>query len=65
MKKRKFSEYPDVLNVKELCEMLGGVGPKTVYRLIREEQVRSFKMGRGFLISKSSVIDYIDGRQPV
>ena len=29
-----FPEYPDVVNVEQLSEMLGGVSIKTVYRLL-------------------------------
>ena len=31
-----FTEYPDVVNVEQLCEMLGGPSSKSVYRLLKE-----------------------------
>ena len=31
-----FREYPDVVNAHQLCEMLGGINIKTVYKLIKE-----------------------------
>ena len=30
-----FTEYPDVVNVPQLCEMLGGISDKTAYRLLK------------------------------
>ena len=34
-----FTEYPDVVNVEQMCEMLGGICDKTAYRLeIRRNQ---------------------------
>ena len=27
-----FREYPDVVNIEQLCEMLGGVSVKAAYR---------------------------------
>lgn len=31
-----FKEYPDVVNVEQLCSMLGGLSEKTVYKLLKE-----------------------------
>ena len=30
-----FREYPDVVTVEQMCEMLGGISTKTGYRLLR------------------------------
>lgn len=30
-----FTEYPDVVNVEQMCEMLGGICDKTAYKLLR------------------------------
>ena len=30
-----FAEYPDVVNVEQMCEMLGGICDKTAYRLLK------------------------------
>ena len=29
-----FSEYPDVVSVKQMCVMLGGISMKTAYKLL-------------------------------
>ena len=30
-----FTDYPDVVNVQQMCEMLGGICDKTAYRLLQ------------------------------
>ena len=52
-----FKDYPDVLNVEELREILG-VSPKTVYRLLRKNTIESLKVGREFRIPKVNVMKY-------
>ena len=56
-----FAEYPDVVTVKQMCLMLGGIGPKAAYQLLHEGHIRYFKIGKAFRIPKMSVIDYIQG----
>ena len=58
-----FPEYPDVVNVEQLSEMLGGVSTKTVYRLLKKGEIKSKYVGKRYLIPKLYVIDYIT-RQP-
>ena len=41
-----FTQYPDVVNISQLCEMLGGISEKTAYRLIREGKIGAFLIGR-------------------
>jgi excisionase family DNA binding protein len=54
-----FTDYPDVVNIKQLCEMLGGIGEKTGYRLLHTGKIKYFTIGRSYRISKIHVIDYI------
>lgn len=42
---KMFSEYPDVVNVKTMCKMLGGISTKTGYRLLKDNKIKSFKIG--------------------
>ena len=37
-----FTEYPDVVNVEQMCEMLGGICDKTAYRLFEIWQNQEF-----------------------
>lgn len=55
-----FEKYPDVVSIKQLCEMLGGIGPKTAYQLLHEGEIRFLKIGRGFRIPKKGVIEYVE-----
>ena len=54
-----FTQYPDVVNISQLCEMLGGISEKTAYRLIREGKIGAFLIGRAYRIPKANVIDYL------
>lgn len=58
-----FPEYPDVVNVEQLSEMLGGVSVKTVYRLLKKGEIQSKYVGKRYLIPKLYVIDYITRQQ--
>lgn len=53
-----FSEYPDVISIDELTEMLG-VGKNTAYKLINDNVIKSIHIGRIHKIPKCYVIDYI------
>ena len=52
-----FTEYPDVVNVEQLCEMLGGPSSKSVYRLLKEGAIQSYWIGKRYRIPKVSVIE--------
>ena len=54
-----FTQYPDVVNISQLCEMLGGISEKTAYRLIREGKIGALLIGRAYRIPKANVIDFL------
>ena len=54
-----FQEYPDVVNVKLLSKMLGGISMKSVYKLLNQNKIGHLKIGRSFLIPKYHVIQYL------
>ena len=58
-----FTDYPDVVNVEQLCEMLGGPSSKSVYRLLKEGAIQSYWIGKRYRIPKVSVIEYLTGLQ--
>ena len=58
-KKEMFSEYPDVVSIKQLREMLGGIGPKAAYQCLHNGSIGYLKVGKGFLIPKQNVIDFL------
>lgn len=53
-------DYPAVLNVNEVAEILG-VAPKTVRKLIAEKQIVAIKVGRLIRIPKDRLIDFLGG----
>lgn len=57
--KSMFKDYPDVVNVKELQLMLGGISKKLSYRLLQNNIIKSIKIGRQYKIAKVDVILYL------
>ncbi len=56
--KSMFKNYPDVVNVKELQSMLGGISKKLAYHLLQNNIIKSIKIGREYKIAKADVILY-------
>ncbi|WP_234399908.1 helix-turn-helix domain-containing protein [Paenibacillus popilliae] len=54
-----FQNYPDVVNVPQLCEMLGGISTKSAYKLLQENKINHFRIGRAYKIPKANVISYL------
>lgn len=52
-------KYPDVLKIKDMCEVLGGISTKTGYKLLRENKIENIKVGREYCITKISVVDFL------
>lgn len=52
------SEYPDVLTVENVKEILN-IGRKSAYRLIEENKIRHFRIGTIIRIPKQCLIDYL------
>lgn len=55
---KQFKDYPDVLTVKEASVLLG-VSTKQVYKLLKQEDIRSIRIGREHKIAKANLIDFI------
>ena len=51
-----FCDYPDIVNVEQMCEMLGGISQKTAYRLL----IKSFVVGRRYRIPKICIFEYLE-----
>ena len=54
-----FLNYPDVVNFTQMKEMLGNIGSTLAYKLLRENEIKSIKVGRAYRISKSNIIKYL------
>ena len=51
-------EYPDVLTIEEMTEVLG-VSIKTGYKLIQGEKIKAIRVGRRYRIPKVNVLSYL------
>lgn len=54
-----FEKFNDVLTVEDVCEALQ-IGKNSVYILLKEQNIKSIKIGRKYLIPKDFLIDYIN-----
>ncbi|MBO4251222.1 MAG: helix-turn-helix domain-containing protein [Clostridia bacterium] len=50
-----FANYPDVLTLENLMEMLQ-IGKVFAYKLVKDKKVKAIKIGREYKITKESVI---------
>ncbi len=56
---KMLKDFPDVLNVYQMCKALGGISTKTGYKLLKEKRIESIKVGREYKIAKINLIDFI------
>ena len=52
------NKYPDVLNVKQLCEVLG-IGKNTAYKILKNREIKALRIGTVYKIPKREVIKYL------
>ena len=58
-----FPEYPDIVDVKQLQQMLG-ISRHLAYDLISDGYIHGVKIGNAFKIPKVNVIRYVlDGKE--
>ena len=55
--KLMLKEYPDIMTVEQMCEVLG-ISTKTGYRLLREKKICCLKVGRAYRIPKAHLFTY-------
>ena len=53
-----FREFPDVMDLKEVCKVLG-VNTKTGYKLISTGQLHALKVGRSYRVPKVYLFTYL------
>ena len=56
-----FADYPDVVEVTQFREMLGGISKRLAYQLLASGEVHSVRIGRAYKIPKTSVIEDLIG----
>ena len=55
---KMFQDYPDIVNIEQLREMLG-VGRNTAYSLLKNNEIRSIRIGRVHKVPKINIIKYL------
>lgn len=53
-----FNEYPDIVSVYQMVEMLG-IGLTVAYKLLKAGEIKHKKIGRNYKIPKQSIIQYV------
>ena len=53
-----FKDYPDVVTVEHLQEMLG-ICRKNAYLLVKQNKIHSARVGRSYKIPKLCVVEYL------
>ena len=53
-----FEEYEELITVDEMQQLLG-VGKNTAYRLLRENKIKCFRIGRMWKIPKKGIEEFI------
>lgn len=51
--------YPDVLDVEQIRNVLGGISKRTIYKLLKEGKIDSIKVGREYRVTKINMIDFL------
>lgn len=54
-----FCDYPDIVNIKQMQKMLGGISLTLAYKILKQNKLGSVKIGREYRIPKINVISYI------
>lgn len=52
-----FDEFPDILSVSDIQQALG-IGRNTAYKLLKEKQIKSIRIGNKYKIPKRCLIAY-------
>ena len=57
--KSKFNSYPDLVVLKEMRKMLGGITERKALDLLHSKQIKAFYIEQRYLIPKICIIDYL------
>ena len=55
----EFTAYPDVVTLKEMRKMLGGISEKKALVLLHNKLIKAFYIEQRYLIPKVCIIDYL------
>lgn len=57
---KKISDYPDVITIDDLCEILH-IGKIKAYELLKTQTIKNRRLGKKFIIPLKSVQKFING----
>lgn len=55
-----FTNFPDVVSVDQMRQMLGGISKKTAYHLLQDKKIKSFLVGKSYRIPKIHIMEYLE-----
>lgn len=58
MQELQFGNYPDVVTPEDIQKMLR-IGRNSVYDLLKQGKIKSLRVGKKYLIPKTSVINFL------
>ena len=56
------NEYGDFITIEELCNVLD-IGKNSAYELLRKNQIKNFRIGKKYKITRDAVVDFIINAQ--
>ena len=59
MKYDSFENLPDILTIDDLQIALR-IGRSTAYKLVQDDQIHAFRIGRSIKVYKRSLVEYIE-----
>ncbi len=51
-------DYPDIIKVNTLKQILPKTGKNKIYKLLKDKEIHSRRIGRDYYIPKISIINY-------
>lgn len=54
-----FENYPDIVNVEDLMEMLQ-IGKSSAYSLLQSSRIKHVRVGKRYIIPKKSVVSFLE-----
>ena len=57
-----FRQYDDILDLKQFMEYLN-IGRTTAYKLLQSGEIKVFRIGKAYKISRKSVDEYIEKKK--
>lgn len=59
-----FVDYPDVVSVEQMMEMLH-IGKVLAYKILKSKKIKAIKIGREYKIAKVHIAEYLTGPREV